>query len=122
MKLCYVEGAWAYFTEKPITGEGCQWGDDWDDAPYEHNAGEPYDAENIVKVAWDGPLETPGCWETNSQYSVERINAGAAAWLTSCRWNSRPIVTIPAGTTLNEFIKLVESAGGNVYTLHGART
>jgi len=39
-RLCYVERQWAYFTTRPIAE---QWGDDWDDAPYEHNAGEPYE-------------------------------------------------------------------------------
>lgn len=37
--LCYVEGCWAFFTTKPLSD---QWGDDWNDAPYEHNAGRPY--------------------------------------------------------------------------------
>ena len=37
--LCYVYGPWAYFTSRPLSE---QWGDDWNDAPYEHNAGEPY--------------------------------------------------------------------------------
>ena len=38
----YVEGKkekWAFFT--PMFER--QWGDDWNDAPYEHNAGYPYD-------------------------------------------------------------------------------
>ena len=26
-----------------------QWGDDWDDRPYEHNAGPPYETHTIVK-------------------------------------------------------------------------
>lgn len=34
-KLCYVDDGFAYFTTKPLTE---QWGDDWNDAPYEHNA------------------------------------------------------------------------------------
>lgn len=38
--LCYVRSPWAYFTTRPLFE---QWGDDWNDAPYEHNAGEPYD-------------------------------------------------------------------------------
>ena len=46
MRLCYVSGCFAYFTSKDLTE---QWGDDWNDAPYEHNAGEPY-----------GP-----CWHNN---------------------------------------------------------
>lgn len=39
-KLCYVHDNWAYFTTQKIEN---QWGDDWDDAPYEHNAEEPYE-------------------------------------------------------------------------------
>ena len=38
-KLCYVEGQKAYFTSNFEK----QWGDDWNDRPYECNAGEPYD-------------------------------------------------------------------------------
>lgn len=37
--LCYVSGGKAFFTTKPLSE---QWGDDWNDSPYEHNAGEPY--------------------------------------------------------------------------------
>ncbi len=38
-RLCYVEGSWAYFTTQELKN---QWGDDWNDTPYEHNAGDPY--------------------------------------------------------------------------------
>jgi hypothetical protein len=48
-KLCYVKGNWAYFTSRPLSE---QTGDDWNDAPYEHNAGTPY-----------GP-----CWHNNPEY------------------------------------------------------
>ena len=37
--LCYVDGPWAWFTTQKLFD---QWGDDWDDAPYECNAGDPY--------------------------------------------------------------------------------
>jgi hypothetical protein len=37
--LCYVDGVFAYFTTQSLKK---QTGDDWNDAPYEHNAGEPY--------------------------------------------------------------------------------
>ena len=47
-KLCYVDSdeyfdapMTLYFTELEDVTE--QWGDDWDDAPYEHNAGTPYE-------------------------------------------------------------------------------
>jgi hypothetical protein len=39
-RLCYVSGNCAYFTTQALEK---QWGDDWDDAPYEHNAGSPYE-------------------------------------------------------------------------------
>lgn len=72
-----------------------QWGDDWDDAPYEHNAGTPYEfimgnddnseRGHLVRAAWvdrDGLTMTPcDASGSNSRYSVESINAGAVAWL-----------------------------------------
>lgn len=36
--LCYVDGNKAWFTDN---WEHI-WGDDWNDAPYEYNAGNPY--------------------------------------------------------------------------------
>lgn len=85
-----------------------QWGDDWNDAPYEHNAGDPYDDETeIIQV----PVIIPGCgceyneelWEKwyeeysnfgsvyikmpydygngNSPFCIDDINHGAVAWL-----------------------------------------
>lgn len=116
-KLCYVENNFAYFTSQPLEK---QWGDDWNDAPYEHNAGTPYgphregESWEIVKIAFDGDFETPadiaGC---NSSYSVEMINKGAIAWLTQ-RWSENKI-SIPAGTTIIEFQKLIELGGGTTY-------
>ena len=81
--LCYIEGSWAYFTTRKLSE---QWGDDWDDAPYEHNAGTPNDYSDhdkkdgrepwqIVKVAWDGDFEPPCEGHLNSPWSVEQINA-----------------------------------------------
>lgn len=47
--LCYVNGSTAYFTTQELSK---QWGDDWNDAPYEHNAEEPYKP----------------CWHSEPQY------------------------------------------------------
>ncbi len=92
-KLCYVDGNVLYFTDNFAH----QCGDDWDDAPYEHNAGTPYEW-------WDGWTEeenrkhghnhmrkfafVDGCWIeqpcdrcVNSPYSVDDINKGAVPWL-----------------------------------------
>jgi len=124
--LCYIEGSWAYFTTRKLSE---QWGDDWDDAPYEHNAGTPYDYSDhdkkdgrepwqIVKVAWDGDFEPPCEGHLNSPWSVEQINAGAVAWLRTSRWRTCKPVIIPAGTTLERFCELIREGGGKVYLEH----
>jgi hypothetical protein len=135
--LCYVEGPWAFFTTKPLAD---QWGDDWDDAPYEHNAEEPYEPGlfyfadgrtekrpadwnedgspkwRIYRIAWSGPFETPDAWVTNSPWSVQQINTGATPWLKPAEFaTERHGVSIPAGTTLAAFIELLESVGGTAY-------
>lgn len=117
MKLCYIDESWAYFTDQPITGEGRQWGDDWDDAPYEHNAGSPYDhhGENIVKCAWEGEFDSPSSHFGNSPYSVDRINQGVVPWLVSCKWRSGPPVVINAGVSPVEFVALITEGGGKTY-------
>ena len=118
--LCYVDEPWAYFTTQKLED---QWGDDFDDAPYEHNAGPPYEysehdkAEGkkpwqIIKVAYDGMFDTP-TWNSNSPYSVEMINSKAVAWLVN--WQGEKPISILAGTTLAEFCKLIRKGGGDVY-------
>jgi hypothetical protein len=120
--LCYVSDCWAYFTTQKLSN---QWGDDWDDAPYEHNAGTPYafhDSDEkkgakpwkITRVAWDGDFETPSSNQSNSPWSVKEINAGAVAWLRSSRWNGKSVI-IPAGTSLERFCELIWEGGGSVY-------
>lgn len=122
--LCYVRNPWAWFTTAPLAE---QWGDDWNDAPYDCNAGNPYtfdrhDAErgrapwSIVKLAWEGPFDEPNEWSTNCELSVKMINAGAVPWLAVPRYGPRHDVNIPAGITLADFIRLVESVGGRIWT------
>ena len=77
LRLCFVEDGFAWFTSHFED----EWGDDWNDAPYEHNAGTPYEWRpgrsgpnpeyELRKVAWDGDLDTPSEWVLNSPYSVE---------------------------------------------------
>jgi len=127
--LCYVEEPWAYFTTRPIED---QWGDDWDDMPYEFNAGLPYNdrkpgfagddwkpAWEITVVAFTGPFSTPGSSARSSRYSVQDINEGAVPWLREVAWRlpvNNEAVKINAGTTLRDFIKAVESVNGVIYT------
>ena len=115
--LCYVDGPWAFFTTQSLEN---QWGDDWNDAPYEHNAGEPYgpcegESWEIIRVAWEGPFITPDDGVLNSRYSVEAINRGDIAWLRPVLWCLKPGHPIHAGTTLREFIDNIISAEGMVY-------
>lgn len=123
-RLCYVEGDTAYFTTQELSK---QWGDDWNDAPYEHNAETPYEPHKghdykegepepwrITTVKFDGPFVRPCDGFNNSPYSVQQINAGAVAWLVTERWNQK-IVAIQAGTTLAEFKRKVAEAGGKIY-------
>ena len=118
LKLCYVSKDWAYFTTQALDK---QWGDDWDDAPYEHNAGEPYESWKkgetpwkIVKVAFEGDFTQPCDSFINSSCSVQMINKGGIAWLRSPSYGPLKVV-IHAGTTLAEFKRLVGIAEGLVY-------
>lgn len=121
--LVYVSESWAYFTTRPDWQN--QWGDDWNDAPYEHNAGEPYrwmpymaergiEPYEIIKLAYDGPLVTPDWSQLNSPWSVQQINAGAVPWLQPFT-TSDVQVFIRAGVSVEEFQKLLAHAGGDVY-------
>jgi hypothetical protein len=138
--LCYVDGSFAFFTTQAIEQ---QWGDDWDDAPYEHNAGDPYgpvwhrelkhrkggelcacstcerdwDGDKprwrILKVGWEGPFIAPDFEHVNSRYCVRDINRGAIAWLRPDYGSN--VHPIAAGTPLSEFTERVLAAGGTVY-------
>jgi hypothetical protein len=120
--LCYVSGNFAYFTHAPLN---LQWGDDWDDAPYEHNAGDPYsriygvDVEfecRIVKVAFESELQTPAdkASANNSKLSVQDINALKAPWLDGPFWSGNKIA-IMAGCTVSNFKKAIKQAGGRIW-------
>lgn len=56
------------------------WGDDWNDAPYEHNAGEVY-SEYVAKIRdvafpFEWKIAEPSAGHTNSNYSKEAMKAG----------------------------------------------
>jgi len=112
-QLCYIEDAWAYFTTQELEK---QWGDDWNDAPYEHNAGTPYTEEGfkITRVAFDGEFEQPKDGHFNSPYSVEMINKKACAWLRTSSWKEKQDA-ICAGATFEEFEMFIKRNGGQVY-------
>lgn len=116
-KLCYIDGNKAWFTSNFEK----QWGDDWNDAPYEHNAGDPYrhyyknEQEypiNLVELYFELPrywLYLPCDHFTNSPYSVEAINKGAIAWIHTDNFN------IQAGTTAKDFVDIILKNGGSIW-------
>ena len=130
-KLCYVDSSeytgepmMLYFTEQELDK---QWGDDWDDVPYEHNAGTPYtndysqpeqgvkDGVGIypkigimrVYITTDFDVSTPRTGTLNSPYCVRDINKGVVPWISIKRDNKKSVF-IKAGTTLKEFLKIYE--------------
>ena len=117
-RLCYVDENIMYFTDNFEN----QWGDDWNDSPYEHNAGEPYEIEDsegskqegyghIRRFAflkhWD--WQTPCKESFSSPYSVKDINAGAVAWLYSKRAGS-----LNAGATIDEAKEWIKKSGSAI--------
>jgi hypothetical protein len=132
--LCYIDGSAAFFTTQALAD---QWGDDWNDAPYEHNAGGPYapgvryyadgsqekmerdwNADGspkwtILEVEFTGNVRRPCDDALNSPYSVDQINGGAVPWL------SVPFAGIYAGASLAEFREFIQRAGGTVKPLQG---
>lgn len=80
-KLCYVEGAFAYFTTQNLQE---QWGDDWDD-PLD-NSGTPYTpCWHNDPVHMNNPLEKRG-WRPGTQTPYE---PGEMCQCESCKrdWN-----------------------------------
>ena len=129
-KLCYIKDNKAWFTNDFEN----QWGDDWNDRPYEYNAGEPYDDwqeliednEDIFKRKWKTHfikhktlyfeaveniyIEQP-CDIGN--YTVEEINKKLAPWIHTDNYD------IFAETTYEEFIKIIIDNGGIIYVPKG---
>ena len=119
-RLCFVQNGIMYFTSDFEN----VWGDDWNDAPYEHNADPPYEKRNdededtyIEKIAYcsnDYECKEPsyGCGY-NSSFSVEEINKGSIAWLRHDEAGN-----LMAGATMLEAIKWLKAAGVKWGILH----
>ncbi|WP_179709403.1 hypothetical protein [Paraburkholderia bryophila] len=112
--LCFVRAPWAYFTRLPLDQ---QWGDGWERVPYEQHAGAPYtdSPEQILTVAFDGPLYTPDLGYDGKERSVNEINRGEIPWLRTQSFVSNAPIHIMAGATLESFVEEVELAGGHVF-------
>ena len=134
-KLCYVDDnseypggdTILYFTELDDVTK--QWGDDWDDVPYEHNAEPPYEHDynqpeqgvkdgrgiypriRIYKVMITGGhnIMTPRSKQLNSPYTVEDINKGIVPWLTIMDKKDRAVY-VKAGSTLRDTLEALSKS------------
>ena len=115
----------AYFTPIDLAD---QWGDDWNDAPYEHNAGIPYDdcgdqECTILGLQFSYPdteVDEEGYIFTRdfeyfqpkdvsrSPWSVEDINLGAVPWIFAKSWTGKGAVVFNAGINPIEFRNKIE--------------
>lgn len=111
--LCYInsESNKAFFTSKPLDQV---WGDDWGDKFYEHNSGEPYEYD--FAVYFEAEMQTPAQIAVyNSPYSVQDINSGQVAWLSSSPYSDRND-RVMAGDTFTLFCRVVRQNNGKIYT------
>lgn len=121
-QLCYVEHGMAYFTTQNLDE---QWGDDWNDAPYEHNAGMPYvprsdigrEGYEVWRVRTNNYLVEPKEGHLNSPYSVESITREKRApWLRTPGWDERNI-EVWAGASFEEFRDAIEETDGVIHNV-----
>lgn len=111
----------------------CQWGDDWDDAPYEHNAGEVYDSfvTGIMDVAFPFDYEVlePGGSYSNSIYCKEDMKERRVPcilvntdnkccydndFIKVCGSDNNKVVKFYFGDTISEIEKKIDSVHGVV--------
>lgn len=113
-----VQELYAYFTPLDLTE---QWGDDWNDFPYEHNAGIPYDHGNdynkkinILMIPFYVPEEFSYLPKDrssggNSPFSVRDINMGAIPWIFLMDHKNKKYDVIPSGEGVFNFVKKVSN-------------
>lgn len=132
----YIKGEqelYAYFTPLPLD-EQC--GDDWNDAPYEHNAGIPYDDVTDEVEEKDGLrfvtkshdiviIQVPFALKSynsclpkdynggNSYWAVDDINRGAVAWIYDYNYTNKKYVCIYAGNNPFEFAEKINQITEN---------
>ncbi|MGG1947010.1 hypothetical protein AB1286_19705 [Trinickia sp. NRRL B-1857] len=113
-RLCFVRAPWAFFTNIPLER---QWGDRWEAAPYQTYAGNPYCdfPDQILVLAYDGPLFTPNEGIDRIVCSALDVNTGKFPWLRTESYAGGPPLKIMAGSTLLSVVQTVELAGGHMF-------
>lgn len=119
-RLCYVHGNVLYFTDNFKN----QWGDDWNDAPYEHNAEEPYEYDKEMSAEdnkYRGHIRCLAYINSNywldearnkGSFSVEEINKGVVPWLYCDKYE------LYAGETIEGVIEFLKDIGAKWGELH----
>lgn len=118
-KLCYVDGNLLYFTSDFDN----VWGDDWDDAPWTDNAGEPYEKTDWTKDRKEYTIiKRIAFYDSNYAcqlpldccfYSVADINKKAIAWLYNVKLEG-----LMAGSTMQQAIDWLKQVGVEWAILH----
>lgn len=121
-ELCYIDGNKAYFTSNWEK----QSGDDWNDRPYECNAGDPYEYDysapeqgiengrgiypkiELKEIYFELPYWVKQPCDSGS-FSVDEINRGDIAWLRGDDFN------IHAKTSYEDFIKIIKEHKGKIF-------
>lgn len=139
-KLCYIHGDTTYFTTQDVK---TQWGDDWDDAPYEHNAGTPYEPAyhyyadgRTEKVDGDWNEDGSPKWEIYTlKFDCYRLETPASRWGGRLRGHGGnspysvqminnklipwltvyPDKALFAGASIDSFVEFIEESGGEVF-------
>ena len=127
----YIPGEqelYAYFTPLPLDE---QTGDDWNDAPYDCNAGAPYDdvidetkeLDNGVGIVTKsheiGIIRIPFAIKSyntslpkdygyNTPFCVDDINRGAVAWIYDYNYENKKAVVVHAGENPIQFIDKIK--------------
>lgn len=111
-QLCFARDNVLHFTDNFEN----QWGDDWDGAPANCNAGEPYGYDEVMYGGKNcGHIRyigfSGGCcdYESVNRYSVEEINRLRLPWLSS-GWG-RYMTVLKAGATMEEAEKFLQDCG-----------
>jgi hypothetical protein len=110
-RLVYVTeisdgSGFAYFSEDPDKERG----DDWNDAPWQSNAGPPYGRTRLRVV----PFQCDGLYQTSSDVSIEDLQKGKEPWLKTWNGDSEIRGRIP----LPAFIEHIEWAMGECWSYH----
>ena len=105
--LCFIGNGYAYFTDKSIADTT---GDDWDNKPYDSNAGLP--KYYTFRVYFWSLLQQP-C-DFHYAFSAKEINDARIPWLFA------PVMSalttkVWAGAMFKDFVKAVIDSGGEVY-------